>query len=152
MRSPMFVRRAGGADVPTMYRIYNSNLDDYFAPENIEFFMLQWPRGQLMAETLTGIPAGALSSYILEDGTASIALLAVNGPFQGMGAGTMLIDSLRAECFREGIWKIQLEARVSNSRAINLYERLGFRRTEVLPSLYSDGMDGIRLVLELTHP
>lgn len=145
----MFTRRAGGADVPSMYRIYNTNLDDYFAPENIEFFMLQWPRGQLVAQTVTGAVAGALSSYILEDGTVSIALLAVDAPFRGLGAGTMLINALRTECIGEGIGRMQLEARATNLRAIALYERLGFHRTQVLPSLYSDGGDGIRLVLDL---
>ncbi len=145
----MFTRRAGGADVPSMYRIYNTNLDDYFAPENIEFFMLQWPRGQLVAQTVTGAVAGALSSYILEDGTASIALLAVDAPFRGLGAGTMLINALQTECIGEGIGRMQLEARATNLRAIALYERLGFRRTQILPSLYSDGGDGIRLVLDL---
>ena len=54
MEGMMFVRRAGGADVPAMFRIYNNNLDDYFAPENIEFFMLPWPRGQLVADSVTG--------------------------------------------------------------------------------------------------
>lgn len=152
MNALMFVRRAGGGDVPSMYRIYNTNLDDYFAPENIEFFMLQWPRGQLIAETLTGTPAGALSSYILEDGTASIALLAVDSPFQGMGAGTKLIDALRQECIGEGIGRMQLEARVTNTRAVKLYERLGFRCTQILPSLYSDGGDGIRMVMDLRRP
>ena len=44
---------------------------------------------------------------------------------------------------------MQLEARATNLRAIALYERLGFRRTQILPLLYSDGGDGIRLVLDL---
>ena len=104
----MFVRQAGGSDVPAMFRIYNSNLDDYFAPENIEFFMLQWPRGQLVAETVTGCIAGSLSSYLMEDGTASIALLAVDAPYRRMGAGKALINQLKTECWASGIKRMQL--------------------------------------------
>ena len=33
------VRRAGGADVPSMYGIYTENLDDYVSADAIEFFM-----------------------------------------------------------------------------------------------------------------
>ena len=147
----MFVRQAGGSDVPAMFRIYNSNLDDYFAPENIEFFMLQWPRGQLVAETVTGCIAGSLSSYLMEDGTASIALLAVDAPYRRMGAGKALINQLKTECWASGIKRMQLEARVGNAPAIALYESLGFRWTVVLPSLYSDGGDGVRMVLDFNR-
>ena len=151
MEGMMFVRRAGGADVPAMFRIYNNNLDDYFAPENIEFFMLQWPRGQLVAESVTGCIAVSLSSYLMEDGTASIALLAVDAPFRRMGAGKALINHLKTECWASGIRRIQLEARIGNVSAISLYESLGFRKTVILPSLYSNGGDGIRMVLDFNR-
>ncbi len=149
MTGLMVARTAGAADIPAMYRIYNGNLDDYFAPENLEYFMLQWPRGQLVAEPVTGGTAGALSSYILEDGAASIALLAVDAPYRGLGAGSAMLDALRIECLRNGIPRMQLEARVTNASAISFYERRGFRRTCILPALYSDGGDGVRMVLDL---
>lgn len=145
------VRRAGGADVPAMYRIYNGNLDDYFAPESIEFFMLQWPRGQLVAEAVTGGVAGALSSYVTEDGIASVALLAVDGPFRGRGAGSALLDALVPECMAEGLPAIQLEARVTNAGALRFYQRRGFRIIGTIPSLYNDGGDGYRLRLDLSR-
>lgn len=149
MTGLMVARRAGGADVPDMYRIYSRNLDDRFDPGVVEFLMLQWPRGQIVAGPVTGGTAGALSSYILDDGAVSVALLAVDAPYRGLGAGSALLDRLVPEAMGAGAPRIQLEARVTNLRAISFYERRGFRRTCRLPSLYSDGGDGVRMVLDL---
>lgn len=142
-------RRAGGADIPSMYGIYTRSLDDYVSPDAIEYFMLQWPRGQLVAEAITGGTAGAVSSYIMEDGAVSVALLAVDAPFRGRGAGTVLMDRLIPECIAVGAPRVQLEVRTTNAGAISFYSGLGFVRTEVLPHLYSDGGDAYRMALDL---
>ena len=143
------VRRAGGADVPSMYGIYTNNLDEYISADAIEFFMLQWPRGQLVAEAVTGGTAGALSSFVMEDGAVSVALLAVGGPFRGMGAGSALMDRIMAESIAVGAPRVQLEVRVTNGPAISFYERRGFVRTETVRGIYGDGGDGYRMVLDL---
>ena len=142
-------RRAGGADVPAMFRIYNASLDDYFNAESIEYFMLQWPNGQFVADSVLGGTVGALSSYILDDGSASLALFAVDPSSRGMGAGTALLDALVRECRMCGVPRIQLEVRTRNERAISFYERRGFRKKGVLQSLYSDGGDAYRMSLTL---
>ena len=132
-----------------MYGIYTENLDDYVSADAIEFFMLQWPRGQLVAEAVTGGTAGALSSFVMEDGAVSVALLAVGGPFRGMGAGSALMDRIIAESIAVGAPRVQLEVRVTNSSAISFYERRGFVRTETVRGIYGDGGDGYRMVLDL---
>lgn len=147
----IMVRRAGGADVPAMYRIYNTNLDEYFAPESIEFFMLQWPRGQFVATTLTGETVGALSSYIMQDGAATITLLAIDSRFRGLGAGSDLIGSFIQECAANGISRVQLETRETNMNAIRFYQSKGFRTTGRLPNLYTDGGAGVRMCMDLNH-
>lgn len=147
----MIARRAGGADVPRMFEIYNSSLDDYFNAESIEYFMMQWPQGQVIAESVLSGVSGALSSYIMEDGTVSIALLAVDANARGSGAGSAMLDHLKMECFRQGLSRMQLEVRTGNMTAISFYERRGFRKASVLKSLYSDGGDGYRMVLDLNR-
>ena len=132
-----------------MYGIYTENLDDYVSADAIEFFMLQWPRGQLVAEAVTGGTAGALSSFVMEDGAVSVALLAVGGPFRGMGAGSALMDRIIAESIAVGAPRVQLEVRVTNGPAISFYERRGFVRTETVRGIYGDGGDGYRMVLDL---
>ncbi len=143
------VRRAGGSDIPSMFRIFNTNLDDYFAPDTLEWSMMQWPAGQLVAVSFTGDTVGALNSYIIGDGTVSLALFAVDATYRGRGAGSALMDALIFQCASHGIRRVQLEARTTNSAAIGFYTRRGFRKLCDLPGLYSDGGDGIRMVLDL---
>ena len=145
------VRRAGGADVPSMYGIYTNNLDEYISADAIEFFMLQWPRGQLVAEAVTGGMVGSLSSFIMDDSSVSVALLAVDAPFRGMGAGSALIDRIISAAIAMGAPTLRLEVRVTNTSAIEFYERRGFRKTEIARGIYCDGGDAFRMVLDLTR-
>ncbi len=40
---------------------------------------------------------------------------------------------------QEGVPSVRLEVRMSNSRAISFYKRLGFIRLEFVPEYYEDG-------------
>ena len=143
------VRRMTGADLEKAFSVINLNLDEYFAPEVIEFFLMQWPEGQLVAETLTGQFTGVLCGARLDQGRASVSLLAVDSAFRGMGAGSSLLDGLRRCCLMEGIRTIQLEVRTSNADAIRFYQKRGFTVTERLPCFYNDGGDGFRMASRL---
>ena len=48
-----------------------------------------------------------------------------------------------SECF--------LETEIDNFAALNLYESLGFRRTEYLPRYYQNGNAAYRLMLQLEN-
>ncbi len=147
----IIARHAGGNDVPAMYRIYNTNLDDYFPPEAIEYFMLQWPRGQFVAQAITGEVVGAMSSFMPDPSTASITLLAIDQRYRGIGAGSSLLNAFLPICIGSGITKVQLEARVTNLSAIEFYKKKGFVPSHILPHLYNDGGDGLRMVLDLNR-
>jgi len=43
-----------------------------------------------------------------------------------------------------------LEVRVSNSRAIHLYEKIGFQIYRKLPAYYPDGEDGYRMIRKIS--
>ncbi|MBX3197745.1 MAG: ribosomal protein S18-alanine N-acetyltransferase [Labilithrix sp.] len=65
------------------------------------------------------------------------------------GVGRSLVADLVAFSRRERAAKILLEVRASNEPAIRLYERLGFTRFNVRKAYYSDGEDGVEMMLEL---
>ena len=54
-------------------------------------------------------------------------------------ATALLREALSRMSERYGATECYLEVRVSNTPAISLYEKLGFRRTEVVPHYYADG-------------
>ncbi|MBX3259028.1 MAG: ribosomal protein S18-alanine N-acetyltransferase [Labilithrix sp.] len=68
------------------------------------------------------------------------------------GVGRALVDDLVAFARRERAAKVLLEVRASNEPAIRLYERLGFARFNVRKAYYSDGEDGVEMMLELDPP
>lgn len=133
-------------DITDVFAVLNLNLDDYFAPEVIGFFLTQWPEGQFVAETYAGRIVGALCGSRLGGNRASVALLAVDSSVRGKGAGSALLSDLRQACLMQGISTIQLEVRTTNVSAISFYQRRGFVVSEHLPSFYNDGGDGYRMV------
>ena len=70
--------------------------------------------------------------------------LAILKEFQGKGLGKSLLEfslnTLDKDCF-------ELEVRVSNQTAINLYEKFGFKKVKVLENFYDDE-DGIKMRLK----
>lgn len=140
-----YIRRMTANDVDDVFAVLNLNLDDYFAPDVVEFFLAQWPEGQFVAESLTGGVVGALCGSRLQNGRASVSLLAVDSTARGQGAGGALLDALRRSCIMFGIGTVQLEVRTTNADAIRFYTKRGFRISETLPRFYNDGGDGYRM-------
>ena len=55
-----YIRKATAKDLDGIFAVINLNLDDYFAPEAIGFFLSQWPEGQFVAEAAPSwTPLGA---------------------------------------------------------------------------------------------
>lgn len=138
-----------GADLQQAFAVLNLNLDDYFAPEVIEFFLAQWPEGQFVATSVTGEVVGVLCGSRLSGGRASVALLAVDSRWRGEGVGTSLLDQVRRACMFSGIRTLQLEVRTTNASAIGFYTRRGFHIVETLPGFYNDGGSGYRMVCDV---
>lgn len=76
--------------------------------------------------------------------------IAVREPFRGMGIGSSLLSetlSVMKRVYRAE--SIYLEVRVSNERAIRLYEKFGFRKARIIKGYYSDGEDAYVMVKRL---
>ncbi len=140
------IRKMTAKDIDSVFAVLNLNLDNYFAPDVIAFFLAQWPEGQFVAESVTGGIVGALCGARLDNGRASVSLLAVDFRSRGVGVGTSLLTALRRACVIEGISTIQLEVRTTNKFAIEFYTHHGFSVFESLPGFYNDGGDGYRMV------
>lgn len=80
------------------------------------------------------------------DGTAWIAIVAVDPRFQRRGIGTQLIAACEAET---QLPTIKLVVRLSNENAINLYRKLGYRNADIWREYYNDGEDGLVMAKKL---
>jgi ribosomal protein S18 acetylase RimI-like enzyme len=89
-------------------------------------FHEQWVLREVRVITLGGSDVGWLQTRAQDDGLF-IAPLFVDGPFQGKGIGTEVVNRLMADATREK--KAVLLAVAKINPAIRLYQRLGFRIT-----------------------
>lgn len=81
----------------------------------------------------------------IED-TAQIVNFYVDKDIQNQGYGTMIMDFVINLCEMSGVASISLEVRVSNSKAIHLYEKYGFKNSHIRPQYYEDLEDAMVMI------
>lgn len=72
--------------------------------------------------------------------TGWIATIVVDPRYRGRGIGTAL---LRACEERMSFPRVRLTVRISNDKAISLYEKEGYRTVDIWKRYYNDGEDGL---------
>ena len=81
--------------------------------------------------------------------SADIANIAVSEPFRMGGVGGAVLDKLLETARERGAKKAFLEVRVSNSTAMGLYLKHGFKGVYARTRYYSDGEDCLVMAKEL---
>lgn len=107
--------------------------------------------GQIRVAALREQPVGFIAYWRGREptGVIDIAYIGVDPKFQGMGFGKKLMESVVHDSHFHGDANILgLAVRVSNSRAISLYEKLGFKEVKRLSNYYSEE-EGIGMMKEL---
>ncbi len=82
---------------------------------------------------------------------ADITNIAVHPDFRGNGLAQMLLDNIFEHCKLSRISKITLEVRESNKKAINLYNKKGFRVVGERKNYYSDNRETAILMTKQTE-
>ncbi len=80
---------------------------------------------------------------------AEIHLVVVENEFRKLGIGKALIVNTLAEMRKNGIKYLFLEVSESNSLAIKLYEKLGFKQIGIRENYYGKGNNGIVMMLKI---
>jgi ribosomal protein S18 acetylase RimI-like enzyme len=75
--------------------------------------------------------------------------LAVNENHRRKKIGRRLLQAMVDQLESRGVKRIYLDVEQSNTNALNLYERNGFRSIGKLPNYYGKGCDGIHMMLDL---
>jgi GNAT superfamily N-acetyltransferase len=77
-------------------------------------------------------PCGTIQGVRVSERFGSIQNVGVTPPHRGRGVGTALIMAALDGFQQVGLPRAYLEVTAQNSRAVQLYRRLGFRRTKTL--------------------
>ena len=85
-------------------------------------------------------PLGFVSVWFLTD-EAHLTVIAVERNWQGQGLGELLLIGAIETTMRRNSRVVTLEARVSNYKAISLYEKYGFKRVGTRKGYYTDNRE-----------
>ena len=86
---------------------------------------------------------------VIDEG--DITNIAVLPEFRRMGAASSLMEALIDFCKSAGLIKLTLEVRRSNSAAIQLYKKCGFKETGFRKQYYADNReDALIMALDIT--
>ncbi len=131
------IRRMGPADVDQVTGIERST---FAVPWSRESFQREMEKNvaarYLVAEKGDSVIGYAGAWVILDE--CHITNIAVSDPERGKGIGRMLVEALLQYVSNLGAAYATLEVRVSNTRAIHLYESLGFIRMGRRKRYYED--------------
>jgi [ribosomal protein S18]-alanine N-acetyltransferase len=134
---------------PAAWQVRAMTTDDLSAVSRIEsqVYPFPWTRGNFADSLAAGydswvfetVPDRALLGYAvimwLPD-EVHLLNISVATAWQGQGRGTAMLDWLMADAAARRARSMMLEVRPSNDRALQLYERKGFRRIGIRRRYY----------------
>jgi [ribosomal protein S18]-alanine N-acetyltransferase len=142
------IRRCERDDIQSVININAETLPEHYSDYFYYEILAEFPETFLVAE-LDGSLIGYVMcrieygfSHLKKLGLARkghIVSIAVREQHRGKGVGTMLMQTSQEAMVAKAATESYLEVRVTNSEAITLYQRLGYRVTSRLEAYYKDG-------------
>lgn len=141
-------------DLPIIMDLIDNELSEPYSIFTYRYFLRAWP--QLCYIAYDGDrPFGTVvcKQDVHGDHTRGyLGMLVVDKAYRGLGIGSELAKLAIQQMVLNGCEEVVLEAVVSNTGALKLYEKLGFIRDKRLHRYYLDGSDAYRLKLLLPLP
>ncbi len=123
-------------------------------------FVKPWPLNQIAYEFkgnpcakvfVAVAPSGEILGYLdfmITFNSATIDRICVSSDYREQGIASKLLDKMVEVCKaqKEAVEFITLEVRVSNEKAIKLYQKCGWQKVVVKPKYYDDGEDAIYMI------
>ena len=135
-------------DIPAVASIVREALRENY-PTSLYLDIHRWWREGFLVADLDGHPVGFLAAVVSAEAQARILMFAVAAGFRDRGIGTQVMNAFLQSCGLKGIRRIELEVRRSNGGGIRFYQKYGFEIGFVLPSFYTDGEDGYKMLKSL---
>ncbi len=137
----IFFRRMEEKDIG---RVADMERTLFSRPWSAQAFSEALRQDSLFVTAVDGEEAVGYCGMYCSYGEGEITNVAVAPRLQGRGIGRKMMEYLIGQARLEGMGRLILEARVSNVRAIRLYESLGFRNCGIRKDFYElpreDGM------------
>jgi [ribosomal protein S18]-alanine N-acetyltransferase len=146
------IRAARDTDVDNMYRLEQMCFDvEAFSTHQLQYLINTRTAISFVAE-YNGAFAGFIIGLTNRNRFGKygrVYTLDVDDRFRRLGIGTVLIEALLGDLRRARCSRCFLEVKIDNSKAINLYEKIGFERCRIVPDYYSPGVNALKMKKQL---
>jgi len=110
-----------------------------------------FPEGFFVAEE-RGVIVGFVIAIMMLDGGGRIFAIAVDKYHKRQKIATKILNTAFKMFWERKVPYVQLEVRVDNIAAQQLYKKLGFEKEGIIPAYYADGTDAILMKKQLLYP
>ena len=152
------IRRCEKEDIPQVVEINSRTLPEHYSDYFYYEILSEFPETFLVAEL-----GGELVGYIMcrvEYGFSHVRRLglarkghivsvAVKEEHRNRGVGSRLVLACHEEMLKKSATESYLEVRVSNTDAIGLYGKLGYKATGRLEAYYKDGEAALLMAIQV---
>ena len=146
------IRAARDTDVDNMYRLEQMCFDvEAFSTHQLQYLINTRTAISFVAE-YNGAFAGFIIGLTNRNRFGKygrVYTLDVDDRFRRLGIGTVLIEALLGDLRHARCSRCFLEVKIDNSKAINLYEKIGFERCRIVPDYYSPGVNALKMKKQL---
>jgi ribosomal-protein-alanine N-acetyltransferase len=148
--SEYIIREFTPEDLDAVIRINRENLPENYPPFFFKLHYENFPKAFLVAESggrvvgyiMCRVETGKLYTMPGVGKQGHIISIAVVPEMRRKGVGrSLMVNAMKALYEHYGVNEYYLEVRVSNTPAINLYTKLGFKPMKTLKGYYLDGED-----------
>lgn len=153
------IRRCEKEDIDAVILINAKTLPEHYSDYFYYEVLSEFPETFLVAELGSKVVGYLMArieygfSHLKRLGLARkghVVSVAVVEEHQGKGVGSRLVLTGHEEMAKKGATETYLEVRVTNTKAIALYERLGYKSTGKLEGYYKDGEAALVMTGHLT--
>lgn len=129
------IRKMTLEDLPEILILEKALFSSPWSEENYRFEILENPYAHYVVEDEQGL-RGYLGLW-LNDDALQITTLGVASSHQGKGLGQNLVKYALEYALENKVSVMTLEVRISNEKAIRLYEKNGFKKSALRKQYYS---------------
>lgn len=135
-------------DITDIVQLESELFDAPWSDKDFQYELEMNPFAQYYVFFENNVIIGYIGTWLI-DRQCQITTLGVGKAFQGHGYGSQLMDYVFAQCQENHCQNINLEVRVSNYKAIGLYEKYGFKKITIRKDYYADHEDAYLMMKEL---
>ncbi len=142
------IRKLTKEDLTKVIAIENECFHSPYKLDQFEYELDENPFSKLFVLEIDGEIVGYIDYWITFE-VVQLCKIAIALKHQGKHYADMLMQHMHIDGKLEGGETLSLEVRVSNHKAISLYEKYGYTKASLRKNYYDDGEDAYLMIKEL---